>query len=157
MKKIVVRNTHVYHAHVNSAYIYLTQGMNYHTTGSLISKFGLGVLLKELYHDELDQYPMEKSQLFHDYIQVSRHNKANDYFFETFDLDGQYAVSIQQGHINLHRLVEKTNEPYTELVPWYYQSDEQYLGDAWYFCTEEILFDIGKLPMIEFFKKYKGF
>ena len=70
-------------------------------------------------------------------------------------MDEEYAVSLDQ-HITLHKLV-KREPPYGELVPWYYQYGQRYLGDAWWFSPEEILADFRSLSTVAFLKKYKGF
>lgn len=43
------------------------------------------------------------------------------------------------------------------LVPWWYASGELYVGDTWWFDEYEIISDLSKLSMLDFFYKYKGF
>ena len=95
------------------------------------------------------------AELAADYRETEASREGRGLFLPAFRVDEEYAVSLDQ-HITLHKLV-KREPPYGELVPWYYQYGQRYLGDAWWFSPEEILADFRSLSTVAFLKKYKGF
>ena len=109
-------------------------------------------LLRQLFREPPE---LSLADLTADYQAAEAGREGRGLFLPAFQVDGEYAVSIDQ-HILLHKLVKK-EPPYGDLVPWYYQYGQRYLGDAWWFSPEEILSDFHSLSTIAFLKKYKGF
>lgn len=109
-------------------------------------------LLRQLFREPPE---LSLADLTADYLEAEAGREGRGLFLPAFRVDEEYAVSISQ-HITLHKLVKK--EPsYGDLVPWYYQYGQRYLGDAWWFSPEEILADLQGLSTVAFLKKYKGF
>lgn len=109
-------------------------------------------LLRQLFREPPE---LSLAELTADYRETEAGREGRGLFLPAFRVDEEYAVSIDQ-HITLHKLV-KREPPYGDLVPWYYQYGQRYLGDAWWFSPEEILTDLRELPTVAFLKKYKGF
>ena len=109
-------------------------------------------LLRQLFREPPG---LSLAELTADYQEAEAGREGRGLFLPAFRVDEEYAVSIDQ-HITLHKLV-KREPPYGELVPWYYQYGQRYLGDAWWFSPEEILADFRSLSTVAFLKKYKGF
>lgn len=109
-------------------------------------------LLRQLFREPPE---LSLADLTADYLEAEAGREGRGLFLPAFRVDEEYAVSISQ-HITLHKLVKK--EPsYGDLVPWYYQYGQRYLGDAWWSSPEEILADLQGLSTVAFLKKYKGF
>ena len=109
-------------------------------------------LLRQLFREPPE---LSLAELAADYRETEASREGRGLFLPAFRVDEEYAVSLDQ-HITLHKLV-KREPPYGELVPWYYQYGQRYLGDAWWFSPEEILADFRSLSTVAFLKKYKGF
>ena len=109
-------------------------------------------LLRQLFREPPE---LSLADLTADYQAAEAGREGRGLFLPAFRVDEEYAVSISQ-HITLHKLVKK-EPPYGDLVPWYYQYGQRYLGDAWWFSPEEILSDFHSLSTVAFLKKYKGF
>lgn len=109
-------------------------------------------LLRQLFREPPE---LSLADLTADYLEAEAGREGRGLFLPAFRVDEEYAVSISQ-HITLHKLVKK-EPPYGDLVPWYYQYGQRYLGDAWWFSPEEILSDFRSLSTVAFLKKYKGF
>lgn len=109
-------------------------------------------LLRQLFREPPE---LSLADLTADYLEAEAGREGRGLFLPAFRVDEEYAVSISQ-HITLHKLVKK-EPPYGDLVPWYYQYGQRYLGDAWWFSPEEILADLQGLSTVAFLKKYKGF
>ena len=109
-------------------------------------------LLRQLFREPPE---LSLADLTADYLEAEAGREGQGLFLPAFRVDEEYAVSISQ-HITLHKLVKK-EPPYGDLVPWYYQYGQRYLGDAWWFSPEEILSDFHSLSTVAFLKKYKGF
>ena len=109
-------------------------------------------LLRQLFREPPE---LSLADLTADYQEAEAGREGRGLFLPAFRVDEEYAVSISQ-HITLHKLVKK-EPPYGDLVPWYYQYGQRYLGDAWWFSPEEILSDFHSLSTVAFLKKYKGF
>lgn len=109
-------------------------------------------LLRQLFREPPE---LSLADLTADYLEAEAGREGQGLFLPAFRVDEEYAVSISQ-HITLHKLVKK-EPPYGDLVPWYYQYGQRYLGDAWWFSPEEILSDFRSLSTVAFLKKYKGF
>ena len=109
-------------------------------------------LLRQLFREPPE---LSLADLTADYQEAEAGCEGRGLFLPAFRVDEEYAVSIGQ-HITLHKLVRK-EPPYGDLVPWYYQYGQRYLGDAWWFSPEEILADFRSLSTVAFLKKYKGF
>ena len=109
-------------------------------------------LLRQLFREPPE---LSLADLTADYLEAEAGREGRGLFLPAFRVDEEYAVSISQ-HITLHKLVKK-EPPYGDLVPWYYQYGQRYLGDAWWFSPEEILSDFHSLSTVAFLKKYKGF
>lgn len=109
-------------------------------------------LLRQLFREPPE---LSLAELAADYRETEAGREGRGLFLPAFRVDEEYAVSLDQ-HITLHKLV-KREPPYGELVPWYYQYGQRYLGDAWWFSPEEILADFRSLSTVAFLKKYKGF
>lgn len=109
-------------------------------------------LLRQLFREPPE---LSLADLTADYLEAEAGRDGRGLFLPAFRVDEEYAVSISQ-HITLHKLVKK-EPPYGDLVPWYYQYGQRYLGDAWWFSPEEILSDFRSLSTVAFLKKYKGF
>ena len=109
-------------------------------------------LLRQLFREPPE---LSLADLTADYQAAEAGREGRGLFLPAFRVDEEYAVSLDQ-HITLHKLV-KRKPPYGELVPWYYQYGQRYLGDAWWFSPEEILSDFHSLSTVAFLKKYKGF
>ena len=109
-------------------------------------------LLRQLFREPPE---LSLADLTADYLEAEAGREGQGLFLPAFRVDEEYAVSISQ-HITLHKLVKK-EPPYGDLVPWYYQYGQRYLGDAWWFSPEEILADLQGLSTVAFLKKYKGF
>ena len=109
-------------------------------------------LLRQLFREPPE---LSLADLTADYQAAEAGREGRGLFLPAFRVDEEYAVSISQ-HITLHKLVKK-EPPYGDLVPWYYQYGQRYLGDAWWFSPEEILADLRELSTVAFLKKYKGF
>ena len=109
-------------------------------------------LLRQLFREPPE---LSLADLTADYQEAEAGREGRGLFLPAFRVDEEYAVSIGQ-HITLHKLARK-EPPYGDLVPWYYQYGQRYLGDAWWFSPEEILADLRELSTVAFLKKYKGF
>lgn len=109
-------------------------------------------LLRQLFREPPE---LSLADLTADYQEAEAGREGRGLFLPAFRVDEEYAVSIGQ-HILLHKLARK-EPPYGDLVPWYYQYGQRYLGDAWWFSPEEILADLRELSTVAFLKKYKGF
>ena len=137
---------------VASAYLHLCGWDTIASTEELTARFGREMLLRQLFRE-----PPELSweELAADFREVEAGREGRGLFLPAFRVDEEYAVSLDR-HITLHRLV-KREPPYGELVPWYYQYGQRYLGDAWWFSPVEILEDLHGLSSLAFLKKYRGF
>lgn len=109
-------------------------------------------LLRQLFREPPE---LSLADLTADYQAAEAGREGRGLFLPAFRVDEEYALSLDQ-HILLHKLVRK-EPPYGDLVPWYYQYGQRYLGDAWWFSPEEILSDFHSLSTVAFLKKYKGF
>ena len=109
-------------------------------------------LLRQLFREPPE---LSLADLTADYLEAEAGREGQGLFLPAFRVDEEYAVSISQ-HITLHKLVKK-EPPYGDLVPWYYQYGQRYLGDAWWSSPEGILADLQGLSTVAFLKKYKGF
>ena len=109
-------------------------------------------LLRQLFREPPE---LSLADLTADYQEAEAGREGRGLFLPAFRVDEEYALSLDQ-HILLHKLVKK-EPPYEDLVPWYYQYGQRYLGDAWWFSPEEILADFHSLSTVAFLKKYKGF
>ena len=109
-------------------------------------------LLRQLFREPPE---LSLAELTADYQEAEAGREGRGLFLPAFRVDEEYALSLDQ-HILLHKLVRK-EPPYGDLVPWYYQYGQRYLGDAWWFSPEEILSDFHSLSTVAFLKKYKGF
>ena len=109
-------------------------------------------LLRQLFREPPE---LSLADLTADYQAAEAGREGRGLFLPAFRVDEEYALSLDQ-HILLHKLVRK-EPPYEDLVPWYYQYGQRYLGDAWWFSPEEILSDFHSLSTVAFLKKYKGF
>ena len=109
-------------------------------------------LLRQLFREPPE---LSLADLTADYQAAEAGREGRGLFLPAFRVDEEYALSLDQ-HILLHKLVRK-EPPYGDLVPWYYQYGQRYLGDAWWSSPEEILADLQGLSTVAFLKKYKGF
>ena len=140
-ERILLRSTPLGNWNVPSAAILLPAGERDPET-----------LLRQLFREPPE---LSLAELAADYRETEAGREGRGLFLPAFRVDEEYAVSLDQ-HITLHKLV-KREPPYGELVPWYYQYGQRYLGDAWWFSPEEILADFRSLSTVAFLKKYKGF
>jgi hypothetical protein len=84
---------------------------------------------------------------------------TNDYFLTITKLDAEYGAAITKdsSHIYLVHLEPQLYVGDAPLTEWYYFNSKRYVGDTWWSSDDEINKDIVELPLISFFKKYKGF
>ena len=140
-ERIILRTSILEHRNVPSAAIQLSG-----------EEMAPEMLLRQLFGEPPE---LSLAELTADCREVTAGREGRGFFLPAIQVDEEYAVSTGQ-HILLHKLVKK-EPPYGDLVPWYYQYGQRYLGDAWWFSPEEIVSDLHRLSSIEFLKKYKGF
>ena len=151
-ERIILRSSVLENWDVPSAYLHLCGWDTIASAEELSALFGRETLLRQLFREPPE---LSLAELAADYRETEAGREGRGLFLPAFRVDEAYAVSLDQ-HITLHKLA-KREPPYGDLVPWYYQYGQRYLGDAWWFPPEEILTDLRELPTVAFLKKYKGF
>jgi hypothetical protein len=151
MEKIVIRSKFVYG--ISSNYN-LQIGKEYNSLQDLKKDYSMDYLMKVLYEEEEKKY----EELEDEFFKCVNNEKSyvTENFINCYKISEQYAVKIDE-HIIIYHLEEPIVLENKNLVPWWYASGELYIGDAWWFDQDEIVRDLSKLSILEFFGKYKGF
>lgn len=82
--------------------------------------------------------------------------KQNTEFEIMYKINSEFGIVIDE-HIYLCRYNEKLFNPQQNVFPWMYIEGKKYIGDAWWFETEEIVADVQNLSLLCFLEKYKGY
>lgn len=155
MKKIILRKNLLAQDRGFCDLINLTSGEDY-TRKELVNLFGYKKLMKELLDEDIGEYDnIRGSVLYKNYKDFLKSNEnENENFVKIYKLNSKYGVKIG-AHIDLYHLIP--NKDYLKIVPWNYAYGQLYIGDAWWESDEEIIENIQKLNIIEFYEYYKGF
>lgn len=156
MDRIIIRTNVLNKGSVNSAFIELCNGEVFKTTKDFLEKYSFKKVMMKLFCEKLLNDNLENSDLYKDFMLSSKNKKDNKSFIVAYKIDNEFAVHLTS-NIYLYHIIEKKDNIYTKLVPWYYADSKKYIGDTWWEKDEEILHSIERLPVIEFFKKYKGY
>ncbi len=156
MKKVVVRNKIMELGSVNSNYILKYGDKEYKNIESFINNNDYKTAIEAIYNEEIDCEFLENSFLYKSYVSAVKTQASNDYFKILYLVDVDFAIELTD-NIYLYHLIQKKDEVYSLLIPWYYADSKKYLGDTWWEEDEEILENVNKLSMIDFLKKYKGY
>lgn len=81
---------------------------------------------------------------------------SSEFFTYAVQLNENYAVSVNS-NIYLYRFSPEDIQEQKAVFKWHYASVRKYIGDAWWYSDEEIMTDIQKLSILEFWDKYKGY
>ena len=150
MKKIIVRNTPSTDL---ASKLILFDDKHWNTKDEFISFYGLDKVLRDIF-GEKDGFNILNKK----YNECLKAGSNNDDFFYALLIDKEYGIMIsEKSHIYLLHLEPHININGSPILDWNYYNDKKYIGDAWWSNDKEIVDDISKLTMIEFFKKYKGF
>ncbi len=151
MEQIIIRNKFVkgilsnYNLYIEKEYTNLCD---------LKKDYNMDYLIKVLYEEEKKKYEELKVE-FTNYENTEKRQDSES-FKSCYKVNEHYAVKINE-HIVIYHLEEPILFENKNLVPWWYASGELYVGDAWWFDEYEIISDLTKLSMLDFFNKYKGF
>lgn len=113
----------------------------------------LNSILKNLYNDDR---PYDK--LVMEYENVKRNKKSSDYFLFTYTLDNiccNTLLSISDKIYLIH--IDDSFDVFpqrTELIPWIYPKDINFMGFANSYCKEEIIYDFSHRSYYYLYLKY---
>ena len=83
-------------------------------------------------------------------------NNSNEDFEIMYVLNSGFGIVINE-HIYLCHCNEEIFNQQKSLFPWVYVESKKYIGDSWWFETDEIIEDIQNLSFLKFMEKYKGY
>lgn len=147
LKKEVIRTKVV--DGILSEIIYESEGNE--TLKDLILRIGKEQALIKIYKEEHVTYDF----LFQEYSRFRMGEKSR-YFAWMYVMNPQFGV-VLDAHIYLYHFDSQIYDMQREFFPWIYTDSKKFLGDTWWSEDEEILADIGKLTIIDFLDKYKGY
>lgn len=119
--------------------------------------------LKDLADNKGDEYVIKKvcedtlsfDELRKDFERFLREG-SSELFTYAVQLNENYAVSVNS-NIYLYRFSPDDIREQQAVFKWHYASVRKYIGDTWWYSDEEIIADIQKLSLLEFWDKYKGY
>lgn len=155
MEKIIIRDMVLSRGHINSAFINLCEEKSFGLTEDFLNEYGINVIMKELYKEDVSCEKLDESLLYESYKEVLQSGKENNYFKLVYKIDEEFAVHLTE-NIYLYHLAP-TEEIYSAIVPWIYTDSKIFLGDTWWEEDNTILHDLRNISIIEFMKKYKGY
>lgn len=121
----------------------------------IIETFGYKAIMREIYGEPIDEVDLKNTGLYQYYEQARDTGEDNEHFIFMYKLDKNFAVRLTC-HIDLYRLAFEEGSIYSKLVPWWCVENSIYIGDTWNATDDEILEDIQRMNVLDFFREYKG-
>lgn len=156
MEKIIIREKILELGQANSSYINMCGDIKYDSVEDFLQDYNYKISLNKIFGEEIDCEQLEQSSLYHSYLSTVKNQKDDNFFKILYKLDEEFAVHLA-GNIYLYHLIPKNGEVYTSLTPWFYADSKKYLGDTWWEEDLEIINDLKKLSVVDFYKKYKSY
>jgi len=142
--------------YINSTFIELCKGKEYNTLHDFLTDYDSNYVIKKLYSEEVLNANLKDTKLYKLYNLAFETNKDNEFFKIMYQIDDEFAVHLT-GNIYLYHIAARRKEIYSQIVPWYYVDSKKYIGDTWWEQDSEIIENLKKLSIIEFYKRYKGY
>jgi len=151
MEKVVVRNKLV--TSLLSNFIFFNNDKTFNSREEFLNFYGADKVMRAIFKEEETFAFLRKK--YNEYVKSG----DNDYFFEVTLIDDEYGIFISKksSHIylvHLEPILKINNE---KILNWNYCNNKKYIGDTWWSNNEEVINDISRMTMVDFYKKYKGF
>lgn len=124
---------------------------NIDSLAELCLKYGKDMILSDIFEECKISYH-ELNKKCHEFLE----NNSNEEFEIMYVLNSGFGVVINE-HIYLCYCNEDMLNQQKGLFPWVYVESKKYIGDPWWFETDEIIEDVQKLSVVQFTEKYKGY
>lgn len=156
MKKILVREKIMPVGHINSSFIELCKGKEYSSLHDFLMDYDSNVIINKLFSEEVTDTSLEYTKLYKLYNLAFESGEDNEFFKVMYQVDDEFAVHLSE-NIYLYHIATRKEEIYSLVVPWYYVDSKKYIGDTWWEEDSEIIENLKRLSLIEFYKRYKGY
>lgn len=156
MKRIIVRDKIMPVGHINAAFIELCNGNEYNSLQNLLMDYNSNEITNKLYSEEILNNSIKDTELYKLYNSALELDEDNKLFKVMYQIDDEFAIHLTE-NIYLYHIATKKEKIYSLVVPWHYVDSKKYIGDTWWEQDSEIIENINKLSLIEFFKRYKGY
>ncbi len=137
--------------YINSAFIELCGEKEYKSLHEFLTDYDNDDIMKKLYNEEVSNTGLYK--LYNLAIESGEDNKLFKIMYQIHD---EFAVHLTE-NIYLYHIATRREKIYSQIVPWYYVDSKKYIGDTWWEEDSEIIENLNKLSLIEFYKRYKGY
>jgi len=156
VKKIIVRKKIMPAGYVNSTFIEFCKDKQYKSLNEFLIDYNSNDIIRKLFSEEIESNDIKDSELYRLYNLALESGIDNECFKIMYLIDDEFAVHLTQ-NIYLYHIATSKEDIYSTIVPWYYADSENYIGDTWWEEDTEIIENLNKLSIIEFYKRYKGY